>query len=332
MILTSLSGCSRDNPKTVQNSSATGTENVAKETGIIKGTQEIFPFDRLKVGEIEWITKKGGLPSEKNWIALYPGKDEEKIVKIINLVKSCSDMHKSTQDDLDFMKTKHGYPVDIVIKMKDGSQFSLMSAMKLTTRKKDDGTETTGTTYKDHFLLAYEKDNSKEYYTIYSNDAAAYILEPANPDFPRVDNFVTTPEKFNYGDKISVSGGGCIEKEVNITLSNGNGADKEEYIIGKVKPVYGEWHWESSITKNTKTYDGKDIHFKNKKYFIGIQMGESRHIGGTPIVFPESDVASEASKVSKTIQPVVVNNLKSIEINNMNSKSNGETNSYENII
>jgi hypothetical protein len=58
-----------------------------RKPGLLKDTQEIFPFDRLKVSEIEWITKKGGLPSEKNWIALYPGKDEEKIVKIIKSSK-----------------------------------------------------------------------------------------------------------------------------------------------------------------------------------------------------------------------------------------------------
>ncbi|MDP4182454.1 MAG: hypothetical protein Q8942_15360 [Bacillota bacterium] len=324
IIVISLSGCFQENPKATQNVSAISAGNVAKETAIVKSTQEAFPLDKLKESDIEWITKKGGLPSDKKWVALYPEKDEEKIVKIINLIKSCSEINKSTKDDLDYLNTRHGYPVDIVFRMKDGSQFSLMSAMKLTTKKGSNGTETTGTTFKDHFLLAYEKGNSKEYYTIYSNAATAYVLDPSNPDFPRVDIYTITPKDFKYGDRISVSGGGCTEKEVNIILSNDNNAKKEEYVIGKVKPVYGEWHWEGIIRNNIKTYDGKDIHFKNKKYYIGIQLGESRRESGIPIVFPESDAASRDSNVSKTIEPQVVNNLKSIEIINMNSESNSK--------
>lgn len=282
------------------NSSANFDKNIDNHTPIIvcnvKGVYGdnnadagMAPLNLLKGSDIEWITKKGGRPSEKNWAVLYPEKDDEKIAKIINLIKSCSDAHKSTNDELDSMDTRNGYPIDIVIKMKDGSQFSLKSAMKLTITKKDDkGTEIHGTKYKDRFLMEYEKDSSTEYYTIYSNEATAYILDSSNPDFPRVDEFKMTPENVNYGDKVSVSGDGCTENEVDIILSNGNSTE-EEYIIGKVKPVYGEWHWEGTISKNTKTYDGKDINFMSKKYFIGIKVGESKCTGGNAIAFTESD-------------------------------------------
>lgn len=283
LMVISMVGCSEDNI-TVQKPSMLRTENVTKEPAIDNSEKENFPLNLLKDSDIEWITKKGGLPSEKNWAVLYPGKDDEKIVKIINLIKSCSDVHKSTDDELDFMDTRRGYPVDIVIKMKDGSQFSLKSAMKLTTTKKDDnGTEIKGSKFKDRFLMVYEKGSSAEYYTIYSDEATAYILDSSNPDFPRVDEFKIT----NYGDKVSVSGGGCTENEVDIILSNGNSSE-EEYIIGKVKPVYGEWHWEGTISKNTKTYDDKDIDFKSKKYYIGIKVGYSKLTGGNPIIFTQS--------------------------------------------
>lgn len=289
MIAISMSGCSEVN-KTVKDTSETRTESVATEPVIDKSEQEVFPLNLLKDSDIEWITKKGGLPSEKTWAVLYPEKDAEKIDKILNLIKSCSDAHKSTNDELDFMDTRHGYPVDTVIMMKDGSRFSLKSAMKLTTTKKDDnGTEVQGTKFKDRFLMAYEKGSSTEYYTIFSNEATTYILDSSNPDFSRVDEFKITPENFDYGDKISISGGGCTENEVDIILSNGNSTE-EEYIIGKVKPVYGEWHWEGTISKNIKTYDGKDINFKSKKYFIGIKVGESTLTGGNSIIFTELDV------------------------------------------
>lgn len=324
MIIIPLSGCSQDNRNNELNVSKSSTEAIAKEITVVESNQEtleVYPLNQLKDTDIEWITKKGGLPSDKNWIVLYPDKDDEKIIKIINLIKSCSNMHKSTEKDLDFLNAKHGYPVDIVIKMKDGSQFSLMSAMELTTRKVDDGTETTGTTYKDHFLLAYKKDNKTEYYTIYSNDTTAYVLDPSNPDFPRVDNFVITPENFNYGDKISISGGGCIENEVNIILSNGNDADKEEYIIGKVKPLYGEWQWEGVIDKHIKTYDGKDIFLKNEKFFIGIQMGQHRFTSGQSIIFTDY-IFSKDKIIEDWKETVVVSNC---------SVKNGPSKDYKNI-
>jgi uncharacterized protein YgiM (DUF1202 family) len=324
VIIILLSGCFQGIGNNEHNVSKSSTEATAKETTVVGSNQEAmetYPLNQLKDTDIEWITKKGGLPSDKNWVVLYPEKDDDKIVKIINLIKSCSNMHKSTKEDLDFMNTKHGYPVDVVIRMKDGSQFSLISAMKLTSRKIANGTEITGITYKDHFLLAYEKDNKTEYYTLYSHDAAAYVLDPSNPDFPRVDNFVITPENFNYGDKISISGGGCTENEVNIILSNGNDADKEEYIIGKVKPVYGEWNWNGSINKYIKTYEGKDIFLKNEKFFVGLQIGGSRYTSGRPIVFKDYLFAKDKI-VGDWKETVVVNNC---------SVKNGPSKDYRNI-
>ncbi len=185
MLLISMAGCSDENVNNAQNNPITSPQIITDENPIESKLE--FPLDQLKIEDIEFITKKGGLPSTKNWAVLYPEKDEEKLVKIINLIKSCSDIHKSTDDDLDFMKGRHGYPVDIVIKMKDGNQFYLKEAMKATITKRDNGTEKKLTSYKDHFLLAYEKDNSIEYYTIYSDAATEYLLVSSDEDLPRLD-------------------------------------------------------------------------------------------------------------------------------------------------
>lgn len=239
----------------------------------------------INPNDIEWITKKGGLPPNNNWAVLFPVKDSDKIKKIADLVNTSLNYRKSTEDDLLFLHTKHGYPVDIVIRMKDGSEFSLKPAMKLTTRKVDNGTETSGTTYKDRFILSYNKNSNMEYYTVFSNEVAEYLINTSNSDFPRVDGFSITPEKFKLGDKVVVAGDGCTENEVNIYLTNGNDTDKEEYIIGKVKPIFGVWKWEGIVDKKIKTYDGKDISFKHNKFMIGIQVGDSRRICGNEISF-----------------------------------------------
>jgi len=84
---------------------------------------------------------------------------------------------------LDFLHRKHGYPVDIVIKMKDSSEFSLKSAMKLTIKQTTYGTQTTRTIYKDRYILAYDKNGTTKYYTAFSNDATEYIIEDCLQDF-----------------------------------------------------------------------------------------------------------------------------------------------------
>ena len=185
MLVISMSGCCDENISNVKSNPTTSHQSIADESAIENKLE--FPLDQLKIEDIEFITREGGLHSPKNWTVLYPEKDEEKIVKIINLINSCYDIHKSTDDDLEFMRGRHGYPVDIAIKMKGGNQFYLKAAMKATITKRDNGTEKSLTTYKDHFLLAYEKDNSKEYYTIYSDAATEYILVSSDEDLPRVD-------------------------------------------------------------------------------------------------------------------------------------------------
>jgi hypothetical protein len=59
----------------------------------------------------------------------------------------------------------------------------------------------------------------------------------------------------------------------------------EEYIIGKVKPVYGSWKWKGVLSKNMKTYDGKDIYFKHEIFLVGIKVGISKISRGIQISF-----------------------------------------------
>jgi len=271
-------GCSQNNISSVS--------SIAVNKDSSQSKTESNPFIKIKDTDIAWITKRGGLPSVKVWKVLFPKHDFDKISKLLNLINSNSNIRKSTEEDLDFLNTRHGYPVNIVIKLNDSSEYSLETAMKLTTQKTDKGTETTGTIYKDRIILTYSNNSITEYYTVFGNDIAEYVSNTSNPDFPRVDEFSITPENFKYGDRITISGDGCTEDEVNICLSNGNDADKEEYIIGKAKSAFGVWKWEGVIDGNIKTYDGKDIKFSNNKFFIEIQIGEERGLLGQEIIIP----------------------------------------------
>lgn len=277
-------------------------EVITKETTVTESNQEVlsvYPINRLKDTDVEWITKKGGLPSDKKWGALYSQKDEKKIEYIISLVKSSSHVEKANQYDINTL----GYPVDIVIRMKDGNEFTLRWAMKLTTNKVSNGTETRGTLCDDRFILAYGKGEALDYYVVYSKDATEYINKLSDSDFPRVPVYTIKPEKFKNGDMISISGSGCTDNEVNIMITNGNDVDKEEYVFGKVKPVYGEWKWDGVIDKNIKNYEGKDIFLKNEKYFLCVQIGEHRYISGQSIIF--TDYIFEKDKIDENWKETV---------------------------
>lgn len=241
----------------------------------------INPFGNVKDTDIAYITKIGGLPSNNCWTVLYPEKDHSKIMKLIKLINSSTNIREATKVDLQ----RNGYPVDILIKMKDGREFQLESAKRLTSTKVNNGMMITGTTYKDRFILSFRNNGKTKYYTLFSNEAAEYILNTSDADFPKVPIFSINPANIKLGDKVSIIGEGCTEFEVNVCLSNGNDADKEEYIIGKVKPVFGSWKWEGIIEKNMKTYDGKDIPLTNKKLFIEIKMGNRRTTMGEVISF-----------------------------------------------
>ncbi|MCX7746944.1 MAG: hypothetical protein N2645_08660 [Clostridia bacterium] len=146
-----------------------------------KQPSEAYPLIILKDSEVKWITKKGGLPSDKVWAVLYPEKDSDKIHKILNLIKSNSKMEKVEQKAL----KAYGYPVDIVIKMKDESDYTLRRSMELTTNKLANGTETKGRVYDDRIILTYVKNNVQNSYVVFSKDLAEYLNKTSNSDFPK---------------------------------------------------------------------------------------------------------------------------------------------------
>lgn len=248
-----------------------------------KSISDLAPSLLTHINEtgVEWVTKKGGFLSDKNWVVLFPQKDSDKIKKIIALVNSGTIIRKSTKEDLYF---RH-YGVDIVMKYKDGSEVSLKSIEKFTTKEVANRAETTSISDKDRYVICFSNNNKNEYYTVFSNETAEYILNTSDADFPMAPKFVIIPENFKLGDMIEVSGSGCSESEINIILSNGNDADLEEYIIGKAKPAFGSWRWEGVLNKNLKTYDGKDIFFKHDIFLVGIKVGISKISKGIQIRF-----------------------------------------------
>lgn len=136
----------------------------------------------IDINNIEYITKVGGIFNK--WMVLYPKKDTDKINKVINLVNSSPEGRKSTKEDLNFLRWRHGYPVDIVIKMNDGSTFKLMTVYSISIENDSKGTMITGIPYKDRYLLSYEKNNDLQYYTIFSGNIAEYLRKEPNDDIP----------------------------------------------------------------------------------------------------------------------------------------------------
>lgn len=223
----------------------------------------------IDINNVEWITRTGGLPGGRGKV-LFPQKDIEKIRKLILLINSGTGMRYATKEEID--STSYGYQSPITIKLKDRRMVYIWHIKEVTLKKFPDGSgELTGKPLKDRFLLEIKEGKEDKRYTLFSNEAAEYILVEADKDIPRVREFTIKPEKelYRIGDEVTIYGDGIVDKEVKINLVDGS--NKEKYQVGRVMPNFGEWKWEFTISRKIKTVDGNDITLKNGKYHFEIE-------------------------------------------------------------
>lgn len=241
-------------------------------------------FSEISADAVEWITKEGGRASNNGFSVLFSGRDDDKIAEILNLLKSANGLRQASANELRGVSMKGGSPLCLAIKLKNGSKLTLMPAYSIETRATDNGMESQFTPLGDRFIL-FENGQIQSSYTLFSKVAAQYVIETSRSDFITVPTHSIFPENYQVGDHLIITGEGCTEPEVSISVEVGNGTGKDLYIIGKVKPEYGSWKWEGTLDNSLKTYDGKDIPFKNNKLLLGIIIGERRTTFGKELDF-----------------------------------------------
>jgi hypothetical protein len=294
IIATILSGCSEESQITAQSTSMDNTVATTKDTSTVNENQEAFQTKELKQGnknssvfistsDVEYITMQGGVHIHTK--ALFPGHDDEKISKIIALVNAGTGKTLSTDTEINVINSM-ARPVGIHFELKDGSK--IYAWPDYTTKSFEDGWF--ATTLDDRFILQIQEDGLYKYYTIFSEDVAKYLKCGWNDDMPIVKEFEVKSGSdsgenkvvLRSGDKVIVSGDGCVEKEVIIRIMR-SGNPNEVYDVGRVTPQFGQWEWEEIISSQCKTLDGETVTLANDLYDImihsdGNDMGVSEVI------------------------------------------------------
>jgi hypothetical protein len=264
-VLLMASGGCRMNP------TGNSTVNTVKDKG-----STISPT--INPSDVEQITNTGGVPGRKSKV-LFPQKDSEKIAKIVGLINSTS-KRESTSEDTNFLNGRHGYPLILTIKLKDGNIIEVQKIMKITQKQVPNGIEQTRTDDKDKVLLSTENNGNRNYITLLSAEMAEYIAKGSTVDMPSVTPFSINPETIKPGEKVTISGDGNTGKEVSIYITDGT--SNEKYLMGKVPVNDGAWKWEGTINgRNIRTLDGKETRLSRDRYLFEATLEGGTIAGGT---------------------------------------------------
>lgn len=159
-------GCNT-NKQSLTTSKNTTVDNIKKP----------YPID---ASNIKSITRLNIFPGDATYAVLEPGKNKEKIDKIIKLINSGSNVRVSTEEDLNVFLGKGPYPTTLKIVNKDNSYFTIKLGY-IHRDIKENGKIIGGekAPLKDRFILQFfkdEKTNKPESYTIFSNEVGNYLL------------------------------------------------------------------------------------------------------------------------------------------------------------
>lgn len=230
----------------------------------------------LEKNDIDWITMTGGLGGITTKV-LFNGYDDVLIDKIIGMFNENSQMHKLDSSAVESILSKTR-PIGLVISFKDGNKLFLWPSYKEV--KYADGNSSTITTLKDGFIIQTEKEGISQYYEIFCQNIAEYLLDGWKEDMPIVNDVIvksfSESDEFetllNAGDEFTVSGDGCTSQLVNIYVYNKKTDIK--CLIGQTKPNLGEWSWNGIIDKKIRTIDGSEIQLPAGLYDIVVDFGD----------------------------------------------------------
>lgn len=246
----------------------------------------------LKVDDIQWMTLGGGRPSDEVSSPLFLGRDEKQLSKILAILKNGNNFRKTDNSERP-LGMKGGGPTGLYIKLKNGSKYYLIPAYKREEIIEDGLTGMRLTPLTDRFIITNTENN--ESYTVFSEEAAEYMVQDLRKDFPYVKAYSIEPENFKVGDKVSIKGKGSIEDEVDICLVTEDSEAKEEYVIAKVTPTYGEWKWEGELSRELKTFDGQTIPFSDRIMYLSIHYGDRGVHPGNALDFSKTATNSTTS-------------------------------------
>lgn len=208
--------------------------------------------------------------------------DIAKQVKILAaIVNSYSEVRKSTQDEISSIGYKRRIPLTFVIK--DKSYIHIMPIMKKAiSRDTSLGKLVQREPYTDRFIADIEKNDTHEYYTLYSKIAILEILKYGD-DLPGNDFFSMDPNNrlLKDGDKLTLSGLGNINGDIKMFIESAETSDS--HLVFNIGAFEGEWKIEFNIKRSFKAMDGTEIQLGEHKYSYRILWGPNCEMGGNLI-------------------------------------------------
>jgi hypothetical protein len=154
----------------------------------VKLTPDVTAGNYINPSDVLAVTRAGGLPGNRFGM-LLAGRDDTRIARIVGMVNRSTGRRPPT--DLEVWSTAHGYPVDVVLKLRSGATVYLQRVMDVTVRKLATSMEFTGKTSTDRFMMTIEQKQGDDarHYILYSREVPAYIEQGADADMPRSSTF-----------------------------------------------------------------------------------------------------------------------------------------------
>jgi hypothetical protein len=268
LILILLQGCSADE---------TVVKPEKQPSEIISSTVEPTSSNCIDAGAVEWMKMQGALGI--NTRVLFSGYNDIMIDRIIKLINSGTGKRNATDEEIGAINSR-ARPVGLSIRLKNGVSMYVWPSYTIKTFENG----WSASPRKDRFVLEIKDGDEENYNTIDSTNVAEYLSDGWKSDMPLVEEFKVDSDTaykkddkliIRNGDSITVSGDGCTEKEVSISISL-NGSGNECFLLGKAKSEYGKWEWKGVVCYAFTSLDGKDVSLTDGSYDIIIGIGSSQ--------------------------------------------------------
>jgi hypothetical protein len=193
------------------------------------------------------------------------------------MLNECKEM---TQTDSSVIGETHSRtrPIGMIISLKENNRIYLWPSYEVISSSGG----LTVSTHTDRYVLEINGEKgTSEYYTIYSENVADYLIEGWKEDMPLVDDIkieseAKTSSDSGYivtnGELITISGDGCPNDTVNIYICKNEGGERCH--LGCAETTFGAWEWKGFIGSTLNSTDGKIIKLDSGLYDIVVNFGD----------------------------------------------------------
>mgnify|MGYP000877088152 FL=1 len=140
-----------------------------------------IPFNPPEKEQVEWITMTGGLGNITTEI-MYSGLNDDVIEKVIDMISQYTDIYSIDSKYIETIFPKIR-PIGIIISSKNNCCYYLWPFYDIVNHS--DGW--TVTTLTDRCILQIEAEDKNNFYTVFSEEIADYLMNGWKDDMPEIE-------------------------------------------------------------------------------------------------------------------------------------------------